>query len=383
MKSFKLFAILAIVLLASCQKERNFESQAPVLQEDAIDYPTTTQKTEFDRILQNESKTAMAKARRQMCSVTTLLLDFEGQNAIDGSQWGISGTFNCPTSGLAAGKKDSITMMVTEDYYPFNVRVTRNEQEFNSASYPKMRIIISRKNARIMTSPILAPYPGVAYVSSILWNDNTPCFVFANEFTGGDRIKKIAEAISHELGHTFGLYHQGEPDGSVCGFLGEYRFASGDFSLSAIMGNPYQGKASRWIVGPSMMLECGTLQNDAEVIGSIAGYKNESFGSSFTGAPTLSTNSLSGVLVNANSQHAFRKTTAGTKMLKVISAGNLDVKVAVYNSPTSTTPTIYDDPNSLNLTVTLSGQKWVKVFTDQPGDFAPSPVGGGYKIRLQ
>ena len=132
-----------------------------------------------------------------------------------------------------------------------------------------------------------------------------------------------------------------------------------------------------------MMLECGTLQNDAEVIASIAGYKNETFGASFTGAPTLSTNWLSGVLVNVNSQHAFRKTTAGTKTLKVISAGNLNVKVAVYNSPTSTTPVIYDDPNSLNVTVTLSGQKWIRVFTDQPADFAPSSVGGGYKVRLQ
>lgn len=382
MKKVTILAILAIVLLASCQKER-FEPQTPVLQEDAIDYPTTTQKTEFDRILQNESKTAMAKASRQMCSVVTVFIDYEGEAGIDGTPWGIPGTFNCPTSGMTAGKKDSATAMVTEDYSPFNVHITRSQQEFNAAAYPKVPVIVTRKNAATLASPILGPYPGVAYVSSILWNDNTPCFVFVNEFTGADRIKKIAEAISHELGHTFGLYHQGQPGSSPCVLDGEYRFASDDFALSAIMGNPYQGRTSRWITGPSVSLPCETAQNDAEKIASITGYKNESFGSSFTGAPTLSTNWLSGVLVNVNSQHAFRKTTAGTKTLKVISAGNLNVKVAVYNSPTSTTPVIYDDPNSLNVTVTLSGQKWIRVFTDQPADFAPSSVGGGYKVRLQ
>lgn len=386
MKKEIIFALMAIILLVTgCQKERG-ESQTPVSQQDVIDHPTSNtsaKESVFDPILENKEKTSIAKARRQASSTVTLFVNYEGEAGVSGAPWGLPGVFNCPTSGLTSAKKDSITAMVVEDYAPFTIRFAKSQQEFNSASYPKMKAIVTRKTSVIMASPQLGPNAGVAYVSSILWGDNTPCFVFTNEFSGVDRFKKIAEAISHEIGHTFGLYHQSESDGSPCGFIGEYRFASNDFSKSALMGNPYQGKASRWIIGPSTSLPCGTLQNDAEVIGSIAGYKGETFGSSFSGAPSLGTSWLSGVLVSASSQHAFRKTSSGTKVLKVVSEGNVDVKVAVYNSPTSTTPVIYDDSNSLGLTVTLSGQKWIKVFTTQPEDFSPSPVGGSYSLRLQ
>lgn len=336
-------------------------------------------------LLENVSKTAAAKAtgRSLVATTLTIFVDANGQANVNGSPWGIQGTFNCPNPGISVGKLDSMMKMTIEDYGYWEIVFVYNENDFQSASYPRVRAIVTNTTAKMLTSTILSGVSGVAYQSSVWWNDDTPCFIFANKITGSDKYKKIAEIVSHELGHTLGIPHQSESDGTECGFLGDYKHPSGDLQNGSIMGQPSQARFTRWIIGKSVALACGAVLNDVEIISSVVVLKEEPYCDALNNAtPVLTSSTINTVLVHAENQHAFLKTGNGTKTLKIVSKGNLNAKVAVYSSPTAV-PVIYDDPLSGNITIPITGKKWIRVFTTQPDNFPPSPVGGGYSIKLQ
>jgi hypothetical protein len=270
--------------------------------------------------------------------------------------------------------------MVVEDFSTFNVVVVKTLAEFQNASGLKMQIILTNKTAQIQASPILSGVPGAAYISSILWQNGTVCFVFINEFIGPDRYKKIAEAITHELGHVFGLFHQKEPNTNF-----EYRFPSSNLLYGAIMGNGYQAKFVCWIVGPSNSLPSNQLQNDAAIIGDITGWK-ESLCSGTPGNnnPILSSTVINSVLVYSTDQQCFYKDTPGNKTITVKSGGNVKFKMKVLSSLTDQNPTIYDSDNYGNISKVISGKKWIVVYADpQLGGYASSPAGGTFSIKTQ
>ena len=53
---------------------------------------------------------------------------------------------------------------------------------------------------------------GVAYVGSFNWDSDTPCWVFPGSLSQTE--KNIAEATSHEIGHTLALNHDGKTNGT-------------------------------------------------------------------------------------------------------------------------------------------------------------------------
>lgn len=130
---------------------------------------------------------------------------------------------------------------VTEDYAPFGVDVTTEDPGIEA-----LRRTSATDNAygvRVVISPTSAWYPnagGVAYVGSFSYSGDLPCFVFSDKL-GPNNEKYVAEAISHEAGHTLGLSHDGKTDGTA--------YYQGHGSWAPIMGVGYYRAITQWSKG--------------------------------------------------------------------------------------------------------------------------------------
>lgn len=137
--------------------------------------------------------------------------------------------------------------MVAEDFAPFDVDVT-------TAPTSNARLIRSdaadpEYGARVVISPSNEWYGnsgGVAYVNSFSWYDSlTPAFVFSGAL-GNGYWKYVAEAVSHEAGHTLGLYHDGNDVQSY--YAGHGNSSTGQ-GWAPIMGVGYYWPTTQWSKG--------------------------------------------------------------------------------------------------------------------------------------
>jgi hypothetical protein len=89
---------------------------------------------------------------------------------------------------------------VAEDFAPFDVDVTTEDpgETFNG-----IRAAVGGSNDDWLDQDV----GGIAYILS--FGSDTPVFVF-DEQTGNGDPKATAEAISHEVGHSLGLFHWGQ-----------------------------------------------------------------------------------------------------------------------------------------------------------------------------
>ena len=97
---------------------------------------------------------------------------------------------------------NEIWRRVAEDFAPFNINVTTvNPHDFSNNK--AMRIVIGDNSFQDGAA-------GVAYHDSFTNGGSNVAYVFANAYR--DRFvfdtQRIAEGVSHEAGHTFGLRHQ-------------------------------------------------------------------------------------------------------------------------------------------------------------------------------
>ena len=178
-----------------------------------------------------------------------LFLDFDGHYVTENYWTANNGgqNFQVLNSGLSETEISQIVETVKNDYSMFKLTVTTDSTIFHSAQTAKrQRVIITQSNEWYGQAG------GVAYVGSMYFTSNQPAFVFSKLlyyypfYIGG--------CISHEAGHTMGLYHQIDLDISTCIFNSSYR-------AGFIMGNPYysvqQGRG--WTIGPAGKFETGGI----------------------------------------------------------------------------------------------------------------------------
>ena len=133
-----------------------------------------------------------------------IFLDFDG-HTVDGTSWNYNGPIVCGASGLNNTQITEIFNRVAEDYRPFNINITTDSTKFLAAPANKrMRVIIT------VSSSWYGSAGGVAFIGSFTWGDDSPCFVFSALLNYN--AKYVAEAASHEAGHTLGMYHQSSYD---------------------------------------------------------------------------------------------------------------------------------------------------------------------------
>ena len=195
----------------------------------------------------------------------TLLLDFDGQ-VVSNTPWNTKGSIDAAAANLKATEIDRILQRVSEDFSPFDVTVTTDEAIYNNTnSFKRMRVVITE------SWEWFGVVGGTAFDNSFTWGNNTPCFIFSTLL--GYNEKFIAEAISHEVGHTLGLMHQAVYD-EACHFLSEYNlgFGQGVTGWAPIMGIGYYQNVTTWHKGPTIF-GCNTIQDDVAVIASVLGLR--------------------------------------------------------------------------------------------------------------
>ncbi|HTL10284.1 MAG TPA: hypothetical protein VL307_18550 [Chitinophagaceae bacterium] len=287
-------------------------------------------------------------------AAATVFIDFDGQY-VSGTSWNMTGDINALPAGYSTAVITEIFGRVAEDFRPFNLNITTDSTQYWAAPrYQRMRIIVTP------TSQWYGAAGGVAYTGSFVWGDNTPAWVFCALL--GDRTKWVAEAISHEVGHTLGLQHQSVYD-AACVKTAEYNtgLGTGEIGWAPIMGAGYYQNHTTWNIGPNT-INCSSIQNDFAIISANNGFglRPDDHGNTLAAATPV--NILGGVfsasgLINTRTDvDIFTMTLAQPGWLTLnaipqnVGAGddgaNIDIKLTLMNG--TDTIHVYNPSTLLN-----------------------------------
>jgi hypothetical protein len=281
----------------------------------------------------------------------TIYLDFNGHTT-SGTSWNTAYSranivtpafdFDGNTGSFSNAELERIQYIwqrVAEDFIPFNVNVT-TQAPANINDLIKSGTGDTRWGVRVAIGGSSSDWygagaGGVAYINSFNWNSDTPTYVFSD--TLFDDEKDTAEAISHEVGHTVGLNHDGRIPPSEEYYGGH---GSGDTGWASIMGVGYYQNLSQWSKG--QYASANNTEDDLQIITTQNGfgYRTDDTGSIIFNAKSLTVSgtsvSGSGIIERNTDVDCYGFTTgAGAISLTVnpFSRGpNLDVLAHLYDS---------------------------------------------------
>lgn len=291
-----------------------------------------------------------------------ILLDFDG-HLVSETNWNYNGDINCVPSNLTTQVMSTIMDRVINDFNPFNVIVTTDETVYNAATATKrMRVIITE------TWEWFGQVGGTSFLNSFTWGNNTPCFVFSSLLNYNE--KQIAEAVSHEAGHTLGLRHQATYNGTT--LVSEYNYGqgSGETGWAPVMGVGYYKNVTIWHNGPTPT-GYTSFQNDVAVITGIVGVKTDDYSNSTSGAQVLTATPLNGIINSSTDADFFSVNLSAAKTVSLTpfnvgvnhEGANLDLIVKIYNSQGQLISSV-QDPAVLNaISLVNAGQYFISVST--------------------
>ena len=281
----------------------------------------------------------------------TIYLDFDGHTT-SGTAWNSNfnggSNFTTPAynpdgiSGFSNSELTSIQKVwqrVTEDFAPFDVDVT-TEEPANVADLIKSGTGDTNWGVRVVIGGSSYDWygngaGGVAYLGSFNWNTDTPTYVFPDQLGNGYE-KYVAEAASHEAGHTLGLHHDGTP---TSGYYSGH--GSGETGWAPIMGVGYYQNLTQWSRGEYS--QANQLEDDLAIITSQNGfgYRADDYGDSDGTASAANlvnstTIDAAGIIETTADVDVFSFTTgAGTVSIDVQEfeiGANLDILAELYDS---------------------------------------------------
>ncbi|QIG41908.1 fibronectin type III domain-containing protein [Nocardioides anomalus] len=224
-------------------------------------------------------------------STKKIFIDFDGQ-PVSGTAWnadfGLSAhtapafTIDADATTFSTAEREaiqSIWQRVSEDYAPFDVDVTTQDpgpdalarSSTADTSYGVRALVTPDTEAATKLCP--SECGGVAYIDVFaeLNAYYQPAWVFPQKVlndNGDQDAKNIAEAVSHEVGHTFSLQHDGTPTAS---------YFDGQGLWAPIMGNGYKRPLTQWSRGEyAGATQPG--QDDISLIAARAGYTPDDAG---------------------------------------------------------------------------------------------------------
>lgn len=277
-------------------------------------------------------------------------LDFDGQ-VVSGTNWDSGNTINALASTMSTANIVVIFKRICEDFSPFGVSITTDPAKFNNApANSRMRVIITP------TSAWYGSAGGVAYVNSFTWGGTpgTPCWVFENQLSYS--AKNIAEAASHEIGHTLTLRHQSTYTYSAptCSKTAEYNPGQGTgvISWAPIMGVGYSKNVTVWYNGKSS-LNCNLTQYDHSNSGTgitspgYLSFRTDDVGNTAATGKIINLNSInlqdSGRITEPSDVDVYKFTICNNRYVSIdvkpwaldttgYQGANLDIRLFLYNS---------------------------------------------------
>jgi subtilisin-like proprotein convertase family protein len=286
---------------------------------------------------------------------------------------GNSGAFN----NTELQRIQNIWQRVAEDFSPFQVDVTTEEPDGERLRNSGMRAIIGGDGA-------WAGYPGgIAFVDVFGNGMDLGCFIFPDNLGSGWE-KYVADAISHELGHTLGLLHDGRdlPGGHQEYYDGH---GSGATSWGPIMGSPFSYELTQWSKGEYPF--ASNTEDDLQIITSqnSFGFRADDHADTLAGATPAT---LTGTTLVSGQGQISRNTDvdyftfdsgAGPITIDVTPddrSPNLDIRAELYDGAGNLIAS--DNPSgglAARLTATVAaGQYFLKIDGVGKGD----PLDGGY-----
>jgi len=278
----------------------------------------------------------------------TIYLDFDG-HVTSGTTWNSAFTggasITTPEFDFAGGvsvftdaeltRIQSIWQRVAEDFLPFDVDVTTEDP--GAAALSKKGGGDSEWGIRVAIGGNGNWYGGgaggVAYVGSFTWSSDAPVFVFADNLF--DNEKYVAEAVSHEVGHSLGLSHDG---GSGTSYYQGH--SSGATGWAPIMGVGYYKDVTQWSRGEYS--GANNTQDDLAIITSSNGfgYRTDDYGNTAATSGSLMVSGTSaigsGIIETEPDRDVFSFTTSGGivsfSVAPASRGANLDVLVELYDS---------------------------------------------------
>lgn len=272
-----------------------------------------------------------------------IFLDFNGHTT-SGTSWNTSynggSSFTTPPydqdgnpanfSATELTNIQKIWQRVVEDYAAHDVDVTTEDPGLEALRrYPStdtaygVRVCIGGSSNDWFKSSA----GGVAYIGSFNWTSDTPCFVFTAQLGNGND-KYTGEAASHEVGHTLGLNHDGQTNGT--------EYYQGHANWAPIMGVGYYKDVTQFSKGdyPS----ANNKQDDLTVMQNYGAPRRvDDAGDSILNATELTGTTLAadGVISTRVDADLFKFTT-GTGLVTFSTttpsiSPNLDVQLAIYD----------------------------------------------------
>lgn len=196
-------------------------------------------------------------------SQRTIYLDFDGVT-VTGTQWNDrlpNGTYpgydRNGEPSFGTGELENIQLIwqhVAEDYAPFDVDVTTQEPAPDAITRTDVNDQVFGTRAAVTNSVAVSTAlcdnscGGIAYVNAfdreVDHARSQPAWVFQHKLYDGDRennTKAIAEAVSHEVGHNFGVRHDSAGADTT--------YYAGHAMWAPIMGSSYLKPVTQWSQG--------------------------------------------------------------------------------------------------------------------------------------
>jgi Metallo-peptidase family M12B Reprolysin-like len=355
---------------------------------------------------QNYASTSAFSLHSDPGATKVIYMDFNGAT-VSGTSWNTQfnggAAFTIPAWSMDANRASFSTTeldtiiemwrMVAEDYLPFDVDVTTQDPGAAAMHYSGLgdthwgdHVIIGADPGTVVSgSPTAWPKAGgIAFVGTFKDPVNSVCFVWNGDMSAVPEFS-LPDSVSHEVGHTLGLTHDGDTSMGAPGTTYYGGHGAGVTSWGPIMGAPFGRELTQW--SRNTYPNADNPQDDLAIISSAAngfGYRADDYGNTTSTAKLLDTalqanlNTTFGVIGRNTDSDYFRFVAdpgpATINVTALFVGPDLDVRADLYNASGALIAT-YNPLNAIDVSIATflpySGTYYLRV----SGASLPGPTG--------